>query len=473
MRKCLILSIGLLFFGSSIFGQISLNSIRNGFSGAGSSSSNSTTKNNAGTSTHDSPKFAAAGREWYVSATRGTGQLGTKKKPAKDLGNIIHHLKPNDIIYIAAGTYTSKGDMGSDEINVPVKIYGGYDETFTKRDPWGEYKTIMTGTNDYMKSTSPRIYIRTDQQREDNGQLSEGSEIVVEGLIIDNGPRNRYHEDQDLAIRRTANAPTNKNPAPESGGIVITGSKYTDVKVQHCVIMNTAPTQGALSTRVHAGGKCVIYNNLLINNTGNAIQLMTGYTGSDDKLIPKYHVQNNTTLFTWKHDAVASYGGNGCKTDQNLKVTLEKNVFAFGHMGGVYSQSTPMIMNNNLFSGNLKYDFKERNTMMNVNEILDESVNLDQNSEGNESALIQINVAERWAKIYASRQIISRADVDAAATASNSGANQLRSMLGLNLQGNDVAMDADIFLPRLMLDEGLPAGFMLWNGKGCGKPAFN
>lgn len=476
MKKQIFLFAALVLFSFISASQINLNRFKNSLTNSESSSSKSDyTKeayNDASVTSNTSPKFKNEGREWYISKSRGSGQLGTKERPAKDLGNIIHKLNPNDVIYIAAGTYLSKGEMGSDEINVPVKIYGGFDESFSKRDPWGEYKTILTGTNDYMKSTQPRLYISTTKQREENGQYATGSEIIVDGLIIDNGPRNRYHEDKGLAIRRTAHGPSNHNPSPESGGIVIAGSKYTNITVQNCVVMNTAPTQGALSVMVYQGGKGIVFNNLCINNTGNGIQLKTGYVGSDDALIPTFYVQNNTSLFNWKHDPIASYGGNALKTDQNLKVTLEKNVFGFGHMGGVYSQSTPMVMNNNLFTGNLKYDFKERNAMMNVDEILDESVHLSQYSEGNESALIQLNIAERWANLYAERQILSREDVDASVSASNSGANQLRSMLGLNLQGNSVSTDAEIFLHKLELDEGLPVGFMTWNGKGCAKPVF-
>jgi len=107
-----------------------------------------------------SPNFANVGREWYISSENGKGQSGTKEKPARDLGNIIHRLKPNDVIYIAGGIYKSKGGRGADEINVPVKIYGGYDETFSQRDPWGLTKTIFTGTNEYKKLTDPRLYIR-------------------------------------------------------------------------------------------------------------------------------------------------------------------------------------------------------------------------------------------------------------------------------------------------------------------------
>ncbi|MCF6279767.1 MAG: hypothetical protein L3J14_05405 [Flavobacteriaceae bacterium] len=417
-----------------------------------------------------SKNFANKGRDWYISKTTGSGQLGTKERPAKDLGNIIHHLKPNDRIYIAEGTYMSKGKRGSDEINVPVKIYGGYDTTFTTRDPWDKHKTIFTGVNEYMKLTTPRIYIRTDQQRESNGQKSEGSVIIVDGIIIDNGPRNRYHHDKNLAIRRQASPKSGQNPSPESGGIVIVGSKYTNIAVQNCVVMNTAPTEGAISVRVFKGGKGIIQNNFCINNTGYGIQARTGYVGSDKNVTPKFVIKYNTVLFIWKHDAIASYGGDGLALDQNLVASVENNVFGFGHMGGIYSKGADLTLNNNLFTGNSKYDYKEINSKMKVEDILDESEKLNPYSDGNESLLIKIPVAEKWARIYASRIEMSRAAVDAAVSASNSGANQLRSMLGMNLQGNSVKMDAEVFLPLLTIEEGLPAGLLPWNGKGSTMP---
>lgn len=414
--------------------------------------------------------FATKGRNWYVSKTTGSGKLGTKEQPAKDLGNIIKLLKPNDIIHIAEGVYMSKGKRGSDEINVPVKIIGGYDTSFKNRDPWGNHKSIFTGTNEYMKLTTPRIYIRTDQQREKNNQLSQGSVIVVDGIIVDNGPRNRYHQKKGLAIRRKGSPKTQENPSPESGGIVIVGSKYTNIAVQNCVVMNTAPTEGAISIRVKKGGKGIIQNNLTVNNTGYGIHARTGYVGSDAASIPSFLIRHNTSLFNWKHDAIASYGGNALALDRNLTATLENNVFGFGHMGGVYNKGAKIKMNNNLFTGNSKYDYQEINDKMKVEDIVDEADNIDPGSTGNESLLIKIPVGKRWAKIYGNRQEISRAQVDASVSASNSGANQLRSMLGLNLRGNDVKMDAEIFLPLIRIEEAIPAGVMPWKSKGCIKP---
>jgi len=425
---------------------------------------------NAQKNANSSPNFSNEGREWFVSAENGSGQVGTKERPARDLGNIIHHLKPNDIIRIAGGTYMSRGGSGSDEINVPVQIIGGYDETFTYRDPWDKHKTIFTGTNDYKKSTDPRIYIRTDQQREANGQLSQGGTIIVDGIIVDNGPRNRYHQKKGLAIRRTANGATNENPSPNSGGIVIVASRFTNVAVQNCVVMNTAPSEGALSVRIFQGGQGIIRNNLTINNTGYGIHARTGYTGSDPALVPRFTISYNTSLFSWKHDPIATYGGDALALDQHLTAKIENNVFGFGHMGGILNRGAKIELNNNLFTGNGKYDYNERGAAMSVRDILDEARLVDFNSDGNETALIQIPLSERWANIYANRVELSREQVDASVTVSNSGANQLRSMLGLNLQGSTVKMDAEIFLPLLKLEEGLPVGFKSWNGKGSNIP---
>lgn len=432
---------------------------------AGKSSSTSTSNN-----PNTSQNFANSGRDWYVSKTTGKGKKGTKEMPAKDMGNILHLLQPNDRIHIAEGIYLSKGKRGSDEINVPISIIGGYNTSFTKRDPWNTHKTIFTGTNEYMKLTTPRLYIRTDQQREKNNQKSSGSQIVVDGIIFDNGPRNRYHKDKNLAIRRKASPVTQQNPSPESGGIVIVASKFTNVVVQNCVVMNTAPTEGAISVRVFHGAKALIQNNFCINNTGYGIHARTGYMGTNEKMIPHFIIRHNTTLFNWKHDPIASYGGSGLALDQNLTADINNNVFGFSHLGGLYNKGAKINLNNNMFTGNSKYDYKEINDAMAAEDIIDEASLISDESDGNETALIKISVAKRWADIYGNRKELSRATVDAAASTNNSGANQLRSMLGLNLRGNTVKMDAEIFLPLITIEEALPAGAAPWNGKGSFTP---
>jgi len=53
----------------------------------------------------------ALAKDYYVSANRGRGKKATKKKPAKDLGNIISKLQPGDTVHIAEGTYLTKDKL--------------------------------------------------------------------------------------------------------------------------------------------------------------------------------------------------------------------------------------------------------------------------------------------------------------------------------------------------------------------------
>jgi hypothetical protein len=126
---------------------------------------------------------------------------------------------------------------------------------------------------------------------------------------------------------------------------------------------------------------------------------------------------------------------------------------------------------NNLFFGNKLYDYREYNTAMKVDDIEDESDILGEDSEGNLSKMVKVKVGKRFATIYASLIPVSRHAVDAAAKVKNTGANQLRGILGLPLQAGAVKMDANIWLPRLMIDEALAAGSAQFLGKyGCKKP---
>jgi hypothetical protein len=401
----------------------------------------------------------ASGTHYYVSATTGRGRLGTKEQPAKDLSNLLPQLKAGDVVHIAAGSYTGRGDKGSDHIKVPISIIGGYDETFSKRDPWGVYQTVFTGVNTLNGLTTARIKLETDKTH----RTYEG-EILIDGIIIDNGPRNRYHDEREYMIRRRANMQLNQNATPESSGIRIVTGKETRVTVRNCIVMNTAPTEGALFVKIGTNGKALIENNGVINNTGNGIACMTNWHSYTQQA--EFVVRNNTVLFSWKHDPIASYGGSGLFMDQSVVVQAEKNVFAFGDMGGVdnIKLCKNLTLNDNLVTGNRKFDYRE-DVDMDIDEIEDEAGVLQYASTGNLSQQIKVPVSEAWASVYASRTEVSRAQVDASAQASNSDANALRSMLGLNLMAGNVNIDAEIWLPRMPLQDAIQAAAKPYAGQ--------
>ncbi|MBM4380223.1 MAG: right-handed parallel beta-helix repeat-containing protein [Deltaproteobacteria bacterium] len=409
-----------------------------------------------------SPPVALAD-DFYVSISRGKGKDATKEKPAKDLGNIVSKLKAGDTVHIAEGAYVGRDESGSDSIPVAVKILGGYADDFSKRDPWGAHRTILSGTPAISGSTQYRLII-------DAGACP--SDVVVDGIIFDNGPRNHYKDEKNLLILRKADAQKGLNATPESGAIKMDLGAGCVGLVQNNVVLNTAPTGGAIQVKGGQDARATVRNNLVVNNTGEGIFVQSSWKPRDGKGLPQFTVAHNTVLFAWKHDPIATYGGNGLKMDQEVQLTASNNVFAFGDYGGVdnIKKAKGITLKDNLFVGHKLYDYREFNTSVKVSELEDEADEL-KDSTGNVSKLVKFPVGERFAQLYAARKEVSRAEVDAKAKVSNSGANAIRSLLGLPLQAGGVALDADTFLPRIDVDEALPAGASAYDGSfGCTKP---
>ncbi len=398
--------------------------------------------------------------EYFVSIGRGKGKDATKEKPAKDLGNIVAKLKDGDTINIAEGVYVGRDETGSDQVPVAVKIIGGWADDFSKRDPWGAHKTIFAGVNTMGGSTQYRLIVTPNNC----------AEILIDGIVFDNGPRNNYLGDTELIISRQATAGKNRNPSPESGAIKLELPKKCAGTISNNVVMNTAPTGGAISAWGHQEGKLTIKNNLVINNTGEGIFAMTKWKSNTG--MAQFIIENNTVLFSWKHDPLATYGGNALKLDQEVQLVASNNVLAFSDYGGVdnIKVAKKITLKDNLFTANRLYDYREFNTTVKVSEFEDEADQLVA-STGNVSAEIKVPVGEAFAKLYAGRKEISRAAVDAKAKAANNGANALRGMLGLPLQANAVGDDAEVWLPRLSIDDAIRAGTTKYEGKyGCQKP---
>jgi hypothetical protein len=416
--------------------------------------------------------------DYFVSATRGKGKKASKEKPAKDLGNITSKLKPGDTIHIAAGKYTGRGDCGTVLVTVPVNIIGGYNDEFTARDPWGKYKTIFTGINksDNWKR-EPALFVDLMKYRQ-----KEMPAILIDGIIVDHADRNRYGSDKQVKIIRSANPKTKQNPTPDQGGLVVRAGKSGDlngkwnITVQNCIVINTAPSQGALSVAGYKGSMINIKNNLVMNNTGTGIMCSTKYAGSDESLAPQFLVENNTVLFSWKYDPSAqSYSGNSIKFDNGVIAKLQNNVFAFADKIGINNISkAKLLVKENLILGNVQADYLEFDTKMSLDDIEDEAEFLHEDSTDNIQEKISLPVDKEWAKNYASRVLVDRNAAEADIKAQKTSANEIRSILGLPLRAGTVdGPTSAIWLNRVKIDDAIKCGSKPYKEKyGCKMPKF-
>lgn len=416
------------------------------------------------------PSTAVAG-DFYVSAARGKGKTASKEEPAKDLGIIADQLKAGDTVHVAAGTYYGRAESGAVKIEVPVKIIGGYSDDFSKRDPWGEFKTIFAGKNksENFDSTA-RLYI--DCRRFKPAGVKY--EIVVDGIIFDNGERNGYVGDKEEKITRKFNATTKTNVAPDSPGLWLEVPEACEGLVVNCVFMNCAPHHKNGALKVFAGkrAKAVVRNNLAINNTGSGICCLSSFHGRDAEDLPAFTVESNTVLFTWRYDAMSTDCGSALKVESDLTLRAAGNVFAFSDAFGVDNALKSKIgLVDNLFCASLIAPYLEFGTKLKLEAVEDEAQCLTE-AKGNVKAQVTVPVSEVWAKLYASRTIVDRAAAESAVEPLDNWQNDVRRMLGLNLQGGDLDIKVDVWLPRLSLDDALKAGSKKFNEKyGCEKPA--
>lgn len=417
------------------------------------------------------PHLASA-RDWYVSVARGKGKEATKEAPAKDLGNILSALQPGDTVHIAEGVYLGRGENGSNKLTVPVSIIGGYDDAFTTRDPWGKHRTIFGGNNTTKNYTvEPSLYVDLSKF------TGPAVPMVFDGLIVDMGYRNHYADEKQNKLIPSANPKTGENPSPSLGAFVINVSKSDkfdkgprwEITVRNNIVINAYQNQAALAVSGFKGSTITIENNLVAQTSGYGLWAGSRHQGDDP---PSFLIKNNTVLFSWDS------GFSQCSSigfDGNVKARVENNVFAFSDINGVDNGkgAKGLLLKDNLITGARTADYVEGGMKLNLATMLDEADRLDPASGGNVSAEIKVPVSKDFALAYGSRVVVDREKLEADVKATNSGANALRSMLGLPVQAGAVAWPKiDVYINRISIDDAIAAGRASYEGKyGSSLPA--
>ncbi|MEL6190014.1 MAG: right-handed parallel beta-helix repeat-containing protein, partial [Myxococcota bacterium] len=378
----------------------------------------------------------------------------TKEKPAKDLGNIAKKLEPGDVVHVAEGTYLGRAKAGSTTLFVPVSIIGGYSDDFSKRDPWGAHRTILSGQNPSKNYTSdPTLFIDLMKYQGPNHP------IVVDGLIVDLGGRNHYKSEAQAKLMPKASPKTGMNPSPSLGALVVRVSKSEkfdrgprwDITVRNNIIINAYTNQGALSVSAFKGSKVKIHNNLVAQHSGHGIFVGSKFAGSAD--FPQFDVAHNTVVFSW--DSGFSQGFN-IGFDRSTTAVVRNNVFAFADLYAIWNgyKSEGITLVDNLITGGRKGDLLEFDTVIAVEDLEDEAEYLGEDTEDNVSEKIALPVSKDFATVYGSRVVVDREKLEADIQATNSDANALRSMLGLPLRAGSVSWPKiEVFINRLSVDD--------------------
>jgi hypothetical protein len=400
---------------------------------------------------------AAAAQECtkYVSES-GSGRDATLERPARDLGNIVANLEPGDVVCITGGTFTGRADSGADRIEVPVSLYGGFAPDFSTRDPWGAHRTVFTGVHNAQNFvTDARLTIDTSgfatRLMAARGEPTEHA-VVVDGIVFDHGDRNYYADDAGLRIVRLGTP--GRTPTPESGGLVIRTGVTSTIEVRHVLVVNTAPTQGAIALFPGAGAQVTVRDSVAVNNTGVGFHLGTAIAASDPADFPTYVFANNVSVFNEKHDPFGAIGGAGVMVESGTHVTLTGNVIAFNDLYGIDNakRAADLVITENAIVGNALADYLEFDTKIDL-EDLEDWAEYVADGRGNVRLELDYDLSEAWGAAYASRTVIDRNAAEEDVRAVDAWTSDVRSFFGWNLVGTDLDTDSAVWLPRMSLED--------------------
>lgn len=406
----------------------------------------------------------------FVHNETGGGRAATLERPAKDLGNIISNLEPGDVVCIAEGTYTGRGDRGVDIIEIPVSVIGGFSPDFTSRDPWGAHKTIFTGIhNSDNFETQNRLTIDSSgfatRLKEARGEPTDHT-ILVDGIIFDNGPRNYYSDETEALIIRQGTP--SHTPTPESGALTVRTGVNATVIVQNNIAINFAPTEGVFSFFGGKSADVTVQNNIAANNTGAGFRLGTSFTGAE---IPVYKFAHNISVFNQKHTPFGTFGGSGILLESSTEVEISNSIFSFNDNFGIDNskRSANLKLYDTIIAANANADYMEFDIKMDYDEIEDEAEMI-YDAMGIENTAIQFSLDEQWGTYYSSRNVIDRNAAEADVQVVESWVNDVRAMFGWNTLAEDLHVDSPIWLPRLSMENALNMAVMYENTYGVHTP---
>lgn len=229
-------------------------------------------------------------RDWFVRA--GSDGDGSKEKPFKDPWQALEKAKSEDVVHVAKGRYFGRLEIGKWEMkDEDITLLGGYDETFTQRDPW----THLTILGPSSKSKDRGNY---------GNIINITLDSIVDGFVFDGREFQFYDSSRDSGYPPLR--------VPSSGTLV-----FVSGTLRNSVILNSGGQ--ALSG---SGNHLILENNLIMGGSSYMVQLRSN----------KATIKGNTLLFS-----TGNRGNDGdCMYVANREATtIVDNVFAFCQGAGM------------------------------------------------------------------------------------------------------------------------------------------
>ncbi|MGP1362626.1 MAG: right-handed parallel beta-helix repeat-containing protein [Bacteroides sp.] len=260
-------------------------------------------------------------KDWYVSVATGSNKNeGTQSAPLKDLQKAIDMASAGDKIYIAAGNYTGKLDVGYISVPKPVEMYGGYSTDFSSRDILKNRTTIYTEPKHNGTAGSKGLIHLEDK-------ITPGK-TVIDGFLFDRGGANNYKPVATSEVKGLLSGimvPDQKQTEKPA----IYGQTKGDMIIRNCVFNNM--TNYALQFSIDNGASVKIENNVFTAVRYAAIQL----TGRKNNVCAPVEICNNTILFVWTRTKAFEDMGYGIRAFSGTSLNIHDNVLGLTYNGAI------------------------------------------------------------------------------------------------------------------------------------------
>lgn len=310
-------------------------------------------------------------KDIYVKAGS-TGGDGTQSKPYATVDDALRKAFSGDVIHVAKGDYFGPGGSGLFMIEKPnLTLVGGYDDSFSSRDPFKNITRLMrgastdpkdcTGVSARCKTLVERQKIPTTKAQYNGKGIVVGGQnhenFILDGFVIDGFTRSTFKPNEDLSL--------SKGPL----GTACVEMYKPGVKIRNNIILNCSGPgiqMAALGTKLPRGDSREsgddwneASNNIIFNSLGKHLSFKVGNMSSSDPNKGAALIKNNTLAFSWEFTGENENLVVGSQT----RLTVKDNIFAFADLGisnGLGNNKARLI--GNVFFGHNAghYEYMER-----------------------------------------------------------------------------------------------------------------
>ena len=416
-------------------------------------------KSNSSSQKSDATVKENNGPVYYVSNTGSARAAGTSADaPAKDIQKILNNIRDNQqdgaVIRIAEGNYLGYMNSGYIEIYNWVTLEGGWNTSFTERNPL-KYVTKMEPTQDQLGSNGSKGVIHTNRALDDVMAKKPKGTLIIDGIFINLGFENIYMPNDPSDPRN--GCPSDKF---ETGRIVDAippqvqhqiffsdGWIAGNVIIRNCLILNGVYFGLQFGSRC---GEVEICNNVLVGNRMGAVRITGGDKNGEASHVSFHH---NTVAFSWCRDKEQGDMGYGYECMTYINCDIYNNIFACNNyaaiarthvLGGpdkvIEAKRKTNIYDNAFFLNAADLQLpptgggKWTNVKVENFEDLDESIlpKVEGNFELKQGDPFVNALDKDYLEAFANLKIVTSSSFDR-----NSAANQFRSAMGMNMQGSE------------------------------------